>query len=104
MAIVNTIADTLPTTVFASSGNTAITFMSLCNFSDATQTVSIFVIPNGNTPTAQFTVVSELSIMPKDTYEFYHGAEKIILSDGDYIAVSATTPDSVAVFVSYTGF
>ena len=104
MAIVNTVADTAPTTVYTSNGNTAITFMSLCNFTEFAQEVSIYIVPSGNTPGLDNIVIASLELTPKNTYEFYHGAEKLILADGDYIAVSSTDPGSVSVFVSYTGF
>lgn len=104
MAIVNTVADTAPTTVYTSAGDSAITFMSLCNFSDYTQEVTIYIVPAGEIPADIHMVITQLQLTAKNTYEVYHGAEKLILSAGDYVAVRASESNSVSVFVSFTGF
>jgi len=104
MAIANTLVGSGSNTIFLSSGNTAITFMSLCNTLSDSVTVSVYIVPAGQTPLPQHLIVTDLLIASKDTYMFYHAAEKIILSDGDYVYVASSDNDAIAAFVSYTGF
>lgn len=103
MAIINTVAGTTPTTVYTSNGDSAVTFISFCNTSALPVQMTLYIVPNGNSPGDDNTVIAELEIQSKNTYEFYHGAEKIILSNGDFIAVMASDINAITTVVSYTG-
>lgn len=96
------VTSTSPTAVYTSGGNTAVTFMSFCNYSGAElASVDVYVVPYGNTygPTNQ--LYSSLQLTENDTYQLYLGGEKLILSNGDMIQV-ATNGANVAVITSYT--
>jgi hypothetical protein len=87
--------------IYPSVGNTAITYLALCNYSASNVTANIFVVPNGQTIANSNMLVSSLNIQANDTYFLYIAAEKIILANGDSIQanVSANTVTST---VSYT--
>jgi len=92
---------TLGNIVYASTGNTAITYLALCNYSASNVTANIFVVPNGQTVANSNMLVSSLNIQAKDTYFLYIAAEKLILGNGDSVQanVSANTVTSTT---SYT--
>jgi hypothetical protein len=87
--------------IYPSVGNTAITYLALCNYSASNVTANIYVVPNGQTIANSNMLVSSLNIQANDTYFLYIAAEKIILANGDSIQanVSANTVTST---VSYT--
>lgn len=103
---------TSPTAVYTSSGNTVVTFLSLTNYSANTVAANIYIVPNngGSVGTAgndNIAIVS-LDIVSNgtstgDTYQFYVGNEKLILSNNDTIQVVANTNNSITSIVSYTG-
>lgn len=89
-------------TVYTSSGNTVITFLSLCNYSPTTPiTANLCVVPNGSSPANTNIVFARLEIANSDTYQTYAGNEKLILGNGDYVFVNSTA-NTVTAVVSYT--
>jgi hypothetical protein len=90
--------------VYTSSGNTAVTFLSLCNYSAANVTANVYVVPNGDLAGNLTAVLTELEIATKDTYQFYAGNEKLVLANGDTIQVDASANSSVTTVTSYTSF
>jgi hypothetical protein len=58
--VANVITD--GTTVYTSSGNTVVTFLSLCNYSVANATIDIAVVNNGNVASENNIVITELDI------------------------------------------
>jgi hypothetical protein len=87
---------------YVSSGNTAVTFLSLANYSASNVTANVYVVPSGNTVGNLNIVVANLLITTNDTYQFYAGNEKLILASGDSIQVNAGSNNSIAAVVSYT--
>jgi hypothetical protein len=87
--------------IYPSVGNTAVTYLALCNYSASNVTANVYVVPNGETIANSNILVSSLNITGNDTYFLYIAAEKIILANGDSIQaqVSANTVTST---VSYT--
>jgi len=90
--------------VYVSSGNTTVTFLSLANYSAANVTANLHVVPAGNVASNTNIVLSELDITAKDTYQFYVGNEKLLLSNGDAIVVNASADNSITAVVSYLSF
>ena len=90
------------TTVYTSSGNTVVTFLSLCNYSVANATIDIAVVNNGNVASESNLVITELDIVPSDTYQFYVGNEKLLLNNGDFIFVLSSANNAITSCVSYT--
>ena len=87
--------------IYPSVGNTAVTYLALCNYSASNVSANVYVVPNGQTPANSNMLISSLNITGNDTYFLYIAAEKIILANGDSIqaTVSANTVTST---VSYT--
>ena len=88
--------------VYASTGNTAITYLALCNYSASNVTANVFVIPSGQTPANSNMLISSLNIQANDTYFLYIAAEKLILGNGDsdQANVSANTVTSTPSYTS----
>ena len=92
---------TLGNIVYASTGNTAITYLALCNYSASNVTANIYVVPNGQTVANSNMLVSSLNIQGNDTYFLYIAAEKIILANGDSVQASVSA-NTVTSTTSYT--
>lgn len=89
--------------VFATStSNTAITFLSLCNYSASNVTANVFIVPSGGSPGNLTLSVSNVLITTGDTFQFYAGNEKLVLDVNDSIQVNASANNAVAAVVSYT--
>jgi len=88
--------------VYVSTGNTAVTFLSLANYSAANVTANVYVVPNGDSVGNLNVVVANILITPQDTYQFYSGNEKLVLDTGDSIQVNAAADNSITAVVSYT--
>jgi len=88
--------------VFVSSGDTAVTFLSLANYSASNVSANVYVVPSGNTVGNLNAVVANIQITTEDTYQFYVGNEKLVLSNGDSIQVNAGADNSIAAVVSFT--
>jgi len=87
---------------YVSSGNTAVTFMSFCNYSGTTITINVYVVPSGGTAQTTNIVYSGLELTANDTYQIYLGGEKLILSNGDSIQASSSVSPGITVITSYT--
>ena len=87
---------------YVSSGNTAVTFLSLANYSASNVQANVYVVPNGDSVGNLNIVVANIQITTQDTYQFYAGNEKLILANGDSIQVSAGANNAIAAVVSYT--
>ena len=73
---------------YTSTNNTAVTFMSLCNYNSVDVVCDIHVIAAGGAAANANLLIKEITIVPGDTYILYHGNEKIVLSDTDVIRVT----------------
>jgi len=100
MTIQTYLANATVGNAYASSGNTAITFMSFCNYSGSTATVNVYVVPATASYSSTNQVYSSLQLTPNDTYQLYLGGEKLILGNGDTVQVSSSNP--ISVVTSYT--
>ena len=88
--------------VYVSTGNTVVTFLSLCNYTASNVTANVFVVPSGGTAGNLTAVLANIEIPGQDTYQFYVGNEKLILSNNDSIQANAGANNSIAVLTSYT--
>lgn len=93
---------TLGNVVYASTGNTAITYLALCNYGGSNVTANVYVIPSGETPANSNMLISSLNIQANDTFFLYTAAEKLILGNGDSVqaTVSANTVTSTTSYTS----
>lgn len=88
--------------VYASTGNTVVTFLSLCNYTASNVQANVFVVPSGGTAGNLTAVIANIEIAAQDTYQFYVGNEKLIFSNNDSIQVNASANNSISVLTSYT--
>lgn len=102
MSITTSTVSTLAGAVYTSVGNTAITFLSLCNHTSNAATVSVFLVPSGATANASTIVYSNLQLTANDTYQLYLGGEKVLLANGDTVQASANLATTVTAITSYT--
>jgi hypothetical protein len=107
MSIVTANVTTVTGNVYVSSGNTAITFLSMCNYSGNTVTANLYVVPNGDTVGNNNIVLASIELTGNvnnagDTYQLYQAAEKLLLGPGDSIWADANANSAVTVVTSYT--
>ena len=101
MTIATANVTTAGNTVYTSTGNTAITFLSLCNYGGANVTANIYVVPNGSTAGNTNITIASLSLTTLDTYQLYAGGEKLLLGNGDTVQVNSSA-NTVTAVTSYT--
>jgi hypothetical protein len=87
---------------YTSSGNTAITFMSLCNHTAGNVIANVWVVPSGNSVDVSNQVLANLLITAGDTYQMYQAAEKLLLATGDTVQANANAANAISTVVSYT--
>lgn len=88
--------------IYVSTGNSAITFLSLCNHSMANVTANVYVVPAGDIAGNDNIVLSELEISSQDTYQFYVGGEKLLLANGDSIVANSSSSNAITTVTSFT--
>jgi hypothetical protein len=89
--------------VYASSGNTVVTFLSLTNYSASNVTANVFVVPSGSSAGNATILFQNLDLTIGETYQIYAGNEKLILGNNDAIQANSSADNSVTTIVSYTG-
>ena len=88
--------------VYVSGGNTAITFMSFCNYSTSNVVANVWVVPSGDSAANTTAVLSSLPLTTQDTYQFYVGGEKLLLANGDTVQANCSSNNAITTVVSYT--
>jgi hypothetical protein len=88
--------------VYTSVGNTAITFLSLCNYSAGNVVANVFVVPNSGIAGNTNVIINNINITVGDTYQLYAGSEKLLLNNGDSVQVNANANNSITTVTSYT--
>ena len=105
MAIQNTTLTTTAANIFVNqspSGTSAITTIHLCNFTNATQTANIYIVPIGSSANNGTIIYSNVSLTAYNTQIVY--AEKFILGNiGDAVMANSSTPNSITATVSSIG-
>lgn len=101
MSITTTFVTTVGNTVYTSSGNTAITWLSLNNWGPANVTANLYAVPNGSLAGNVNQIAYSLLLQSGDTYQIYVGNEKLILANGDFVQADATS-NTVTAVTSYT--
>lgn len=88
--------------VYVSAGNTAITFLSLCNHTAGNITANVYVVPAGDTASDANIVLSNIEIEANDTYQFYQGGEKLLLGNADVVSANCNAAGAITTVTSYT--
>lgn len=101
MAIINTGLTTTAANIYAAATNSAIVTIHLCNYTESTQTVNVYVVPAGTIANTTNMIYSSLQIAPTNTYIV--NSEKFILSTGDSIRANCANASAVSATVSYIG-
>lgn len=102
MTILNTVlTNSAATSIYTSSGTSAITTIHLCNTTGVTQTANVYIVTSGNTAGSSNAIYTNLTITAQNTYIVH--AEKFILSNGDSIQANCTAANSITATVSSIG-
>lgn len=102
MPITTANVTTTTSAVYTSSGNTAVTFLSLCNYSAGNITANVHVVPNGDIAGNLNLILASIELTTLDTYQLYAAGEKLLLNNGDTIQVDASGNSAVTAVTSYT--
>jgi hypothetical protein len=102
MPITTSAVSTAVGNVYVSSGNTAITFMSICNYSGGNVTANVYAVPSTGSASDANKILDELEIASGDTYQLYAAGEKLLLANGDSIQLSASANTSLTVVTSFS--
>ena len=81
------------TTVYTSSGTTAITCMFFMNDNAAARTLNVHVVQSGGSIANTNQIVKTITIDPADSYVI--NTEKLVLSNGDTIQCTASVGSSI---------
>jgi len=101
MAITTQAVANSNTTIYTSTSNTAVTFLSLCNHTGASVTVDVNLVPSGDGVSDANIFLDALTISANDTYIIYQGGEKILFGNGDFVSVIADTASSITAITSF---
>lgn len=102
MAIETTAVGNTATPVYTSSGNSAITFASFTNYSGSSATISVYVVPSGDTAGNGNIVIKDYTINAADTHQLYASGEKLLLENGDTLVATGSATTTFTAVVSYT--
>jgi len=102
MTIQTALLTTTAANIYVSTGNTAITSLTLCNYSAGNVTANLFVVPAGNSASTNNQMYYNLSLPSGDTYQIYAAAEKILLGPGDMIQANCSNATAVTTITSFT--
>jgi hypothetical protein len=86
---------------YQSSGNTAITSLTMCNWGAANVTANLYVVPNGSSASNNNIALQSVSIPASETAQLYMFAEKLLLANADTIQINASA-NTVTAITSYT--
>lgn len=101
MSISTVSVTTVGNVVYTSSGNTAITWLSLNNWGPSNVTANLYAVPSGESADTTTQIAYSLLLQSGDTYQIYVGNEKLLLDNGDFIQADATG-NTVTAVTSYT--
>lgn len=103
MAIESNLIGTSDTDVYESTGgDSAVTTIFVCNYSETADVkINIHLVPNGSSASDENRIIKNLVVFSTDTFVF--GTERVLLSSGDKIVMTANTASIASATVSYTG-
>jgi len=87
--------------IYTSSGNTAITSLTMCNWGPNQVYANLYVVPNGQLPGTTNIALSNVLIPSGETAQLYMFAEKLLLGPNDTINANSSA-NTVTAITSYT--
>jgi len=97
LAQVNSVANA----IYTSSGNTAITSLTMCNWGPNQVYANLYVVPNGQLVGTTTIALSNVLIPSGETAQLYMFAEKLLLGPNDTINAN-TSANTLTAITSYT--
>jgi len=88
--------------IYVSGGNTAITWLTLNNYTANTVSANVHAVPAGNSANTQNLILTNVELTGFDTYQIYAAGEKLLLSNNDTIQAVANSAGNLNAVVSYT--
>ena len=102
MTIISALITTSAANIYVSNGNTAITFLSITNYSNDNALANVHVVESGSSANVQNQVLTNLEITAGETYQFYAGGEKLLLENDQAIVMLANANSKLSAVTSYT--
>lgn len=97
-----TVPQTTAAAVYSSVGNTAISNVYFCNYSGATVTIDVYIVPDDSSLAGdENRIYKSVSIPASDT--FVMDTEKLVFADGDMLQASCSAASAVTATISYVG-
>jgi hypothetical protein len=101
MALTQATLTTGYVTQYTSSGESVVTTIHICNTSASAIVFDLCVVPNGGTASDSTIAYKTVSVAATDTYII--DTEKLVLSNGDFIAAKDDTGSVTVMTISYVG-
>jgi hypothetical protein len=102
MATTSSLITTAGDTIYTSSGNTVITWLSITNYSAGNVTANVHVVPSAGSANAQNTIISNVLITTGDSLQLYTGNEKLILENNTFVVAVCNANTALNAVTSYT--
>jgi hypothetical protein len=87
--------------IYTSSGNTAITSLTMCNWGANPTYANLYVVPNGDSASTLNIALANVLIPSSETAQLYMFAEKLLLGPNDSIRANVSNV-TVTAITSYT--
>lgn len=101
MAINNSNVTTIASSIYTSTGSSAITTIHLCNYTGTAVLANLWLVPNGGTANKISLIYANTTISGFNTLIVYQ--EKFILENGDAVYANCSANISLAATVSSIG-
>jgi len=88
-------------TVYTSSGETALTVAYFCNYSTSAAQISVHLVPNGGSANVLNRIYSNVSVTAGDTLVVE--TEKVVFGNGDTLRANASANNTFNAVISYVG-
>jgi hypothetical protein len=102
MPITTATIGTSVSNAYVSTGNTAVTYLTLTNITAGNVIANVYVVPSGNAAGNSNVTLLQIEIATLDTYQLYQGGEKLLLNNGDSIQANSNGSSSITTVCSYT--
>jgi hypothetical protein len=102
MATTSSLITTAGNTIYTSTGNTVITWLSITNYSTGNVTANVHVVPAASSANTQNIIISNVLITAGDSLQLYTGNEKLILENATIVYAIANANTALNAVSSFT--